>query len=189
MHPTELLCTNTCPCAVVDFTKWASSAGLQTNAYNFLGEIEDMQMCVDYIREQDTNELREILEGLDIEEIQAQTGMTSIADLNNPNDMNNEEAQDAFTKIMEDFLFPIYRVLEGEFDCQGICKPSPFYMTRPIADGPPTSNCMVPLNEYMKDNFNTWGVILLVIFLYLFSLIVWSCCTCRNFEDGGSTNN
>jgi hypothetical protein len=45
---------------------------------------------------------------------------------------------------------------------------------------------MIPLNNYVKDNFNTWGLVLMLIFLYLFSLIVWSCCTCRNFEEAGS---
>jgi hypothetical protein len=103
--------------------------------------------------------------------------------------MDNEEAQDALTAIMEDFLFPIYRVLEGDFDCQGICQPSPFYMTRPIADGPPGTNCMIPLSDYVKESMTTWGVILILIFLYLFSLIVWSCCVCRNFEGKTGQDN
>lgn len=76
-----------------------------------------MQMCVDHIKNQDTQDLREFLEEMDIEQIQTQTSLEAIVGLGDPSDMDQEEAQEAITKIMEDFLFPIYRVLEGEFDC------------------------------------------------------------------------
>lgn len=64
-------------------------------------------MCIDYIKDQE-DELRAVLETLDIEAIQAETGMQSIADLGLPQNMNDQEAKDALEAIMEGFLFPIY---------------------------------------------------------------------------------
>lgn len=97
--------------------------------------------------------------------------------------MDRQESTEAIDLMMNSFYFNLYGILEDEFDCSGICEPANFYMTRPITDGPPEQNCIMPVSDYVKGQMVTWGACILLIFFYLFSLMVLGCCSCRNFAN------
>lgn len=142
-----------------------------------------MKECVDFIKEKSEDEIQDFLEKLEIDKVKADTNIQTITDLKDPRSMNRQEGIDAINYLMNGFFFPIFSVLEGNFDCQGICEPSNFYMTRDVTDGPPESNCLIPVSRYAKSMFSTFGVIILILFLYLFSIMVLGCCSCRKFKD------
>jgi len=51
-----------------------------------------------------------------------------------------------------------YRELEDELNCSGICKPSLFYYSLELENGPTTQTCLIPLREEIFKYADTFGV-------------------------------
>lgn len=87
-------------------------------------------------------------------------------------------------------MMPIYRTLETKFGCQGFCKPSLLWMSKPINEGPPVTSCGLAANAAVVNAFGGWGAWLLIISLAVSNVLTWSCCLYRRklkFSPGGVT--
>lgn len=101
-----------------------------------------------------------------------------IAETNNAKCTGDSEAEGKkFEKLMNGVYMKLYTVLEKKWDCQSVCTPSPFYMTKDVTVGPPKQACAYALKKYMDDHAAAWGGGFIFFFIYVACLMCWSCST------------
>lgn len=73
--------------------------------------------------------------------------------------------------------------LEGNLNCQGICKRTLFWFFRPISEGQPPRNCAVAIKEEYDRTFGNlaWG--LFSVTLLTFCLLMCTCGLCRKKKN------
>ena len=57
----------------------------------------------------------------------------------------SDTEQEAYSSYLESMYDGVFKMLEDEFDCQGICAYSRFWMYKEVDMGPPTSFCAIKM--------------------------------------------
>ena len=72
---------------------------------------------------------------------------------------------------------------EENFTCSGVCEPSLFYFTLPLADGPPTTTCLSHMKGVIANNLTYMGMVSTLCGLLM--LFTWLCqyCLWKNYEE------
>ena len=86
-----------------------------------------------------------------------------------------------------------YLEIEDRFNCSGMCKPSLFYFTRDLAEGPPVDTCLVHMKQFLSSSSRSFatvsvltGVTALFLFLFHFGLY---CRPIESSEEGNAYAN
>jgi len=86
-------------------------------------------------------------------------------------------------KFLDNGGFEYIKAFETEFDCAGLCKLPLFYMSRPIADGPPTNTCIKAVTVGMQDKLGSAGTVALITGLAMLVGMVGACPLCTGFSE------
>lgn len=86
-------------------------------------------------------------------------------------------------KWIDSVYMKIWQVLETKFECQSICTPSPFWMTKPISAGPPTEGCVFVAKRTLDENAKTWGGFMVFLLFFLMFMIICSCSIYQHTGD------
>ncbi|CDW85397.1 tetraspanin family protein [Stylonychia lemnae] len=86
---------------------------------------------------------------------------------------------------ISDGLESLFRTLESDFSCNGICKAGPFMYFRNITSGPPGKNCLTGIKDTFKEKPLAIGIILLVSFALTFVALfaTYGLCCRRNKDE------
>jgi len=77
----------------------------------------------------------------------------------------------------------LFRTLESDFTCNGICKSGPFFYFKNVVDGPPTKNCLTGIKDVFKEKPLAIGIILLVSFALTFVALFTTYALCCKKKD------
>lgn len=72
---------------------------------------------------------------------------------------------------------------ESTFTCSGICESSMFYFTLPMADGPPSSTCLLHMKEVIANNLTYMGMTSTVCGFIMFFIWICQYCLWRKYEE------
>ena len=86
--------------------------------------------------------------------------------------------RDDLTYILRHFdEIEMYEALEDEYKCSGMCKPSLFYFSRPLHEGPPQKTCLYKFKHMMHQSADALalnaiftGILALLMFFAHFGL-------------------
>ena len=82
-----------------------------------------------------------------------------------------------FTSDMRKY-FPLLRWVEKSFDCSGLCTPQEVYLFSDADNGEPDGSCRQELNDWVQENFVTFGVISIIFGAYMVLVVFFSCTIC-----------
>jgi hypothetical protein len=82
-----------------------------------------------------------------------------------------------FTSSMRKF-FPLLRWVENSFDCSGLCTAQLVFMFSDADNGKPSGSCRKELNDWVQENFLTFGIVGIIFGVYLLLVVMFSCTIC-----------
>lgn len=193
------MCSSTCPCldyqtAKGDSTKdiFAANVALLTDHNRTFSSMYDKQKMVhmNFTKDEKVG-FRSMLQCLshyeEIEKSGDNSEMEKVFTVNVTEFIQHEEGKrnmddlppGVVAKLMEKYLKEIdwYLILEDEYDCSGMCKPSLFYFSKDLAVGPPKQTCLLATKKYMSTSSGSFavtstmtGVTALFLFFFHFCL-------------------
>ena len=86
-------------------------------------------------------------------------------------------------KFLNDGGYEFVAAFEAEYDCGGVCKVPLFYMSRDIADGPPTQGCIEAAARGMGKKLGTVGLVALITGLMMLIAMIGACPLCTGFSE------
>jgi hypothetical protein len=102
-------------------------------------------------------------------------------------DPETTEQTSSVEEALEKTFDGLLRVLEVEFDCQGLCTPGNFWLYRDVSEGPPGQGCMISIkHSFNAAAFGACIVMLIAVFIDLM-LFGFMFTMCKADEDEPST--
>ena len=99
-------------------------------------------------------------------------------DIENNCDVTASEYKDKyFTSSMRKY-FPLLRWVETSFDCSGLCTPQEVFLFSDADNGKPSGSCRGELNDWVQENFMTFGIVAIIFGAYMVLVIFFSCTVC-----------
>ena len=62
---------------------------------------------------------------------------------------------------------PLLKWIETTFDCSGLCTKETFYLFSNINRGESVNSCLSEVHSWAKDHFLTYGIISIILGLYM----------------------
>jgi hypothetical protein len=175
------LCLLYCPCKATDpyvIAYTSTSSDYYKNSTTGATSILTCNPC------QQMSSLNTTAQNYLISWVQSNLGITVTATNCN---IDSKTFQDKyFTSSMNTYI-PLLTWIENSFQCSGLCNPQNLYMFSNINNGKPKNGCITELNNWAQTNFLMYGIIAIVLGVYMILVMIMSmticCCKKKRHTD------
>ena len=181
----DVFCKAECPCGMNDDTKdaYGYSANQEDIYFGSAKKVINCNPCetfseadnkakYDELNEDDRDEVNDYLK----ENFQYDPE----TDTNCEEKVNPDNYVDKyFTGGTKDYL-DVLEWIEDEFKCSGFCTETTYYLFSDVNKGKPEGTCFGEVNDWVQDNFTTYGAVAIAVGSYMVLVLFLSCGICCN---------